>query len=124
MPFITVLAGLLLVVIGLGFGLTSEATSFTKYLPAVFGLVFVVCGAVAFRPAARKHAIHLALVVALLGALGTGMRIPTTLGQDGSAKALASQALTLLTCAGYIALGIRSFIAARKARKQAKLAEA
>ena len=90
---------------------------------AVFGVVLVVLGAAAFKPSARKHAIHVALLIALVGALGTDMRIPTTLGEDGSAKALASQALTLLTCAGYLALGIRSFIAARKARKQAKLAE-
>ncbi len=135
MPTVTVAAGIALVAVGFGFGLNTDPPAvdaafmakFSKFIPAVFGVVLVLCGAVAFKPSARKHAIHLALVFALFGVIGAGMRIPKTAGfgegEGGSGAALASQLLMLLICAAVIALGIRSFIKARQARKIAKAAQ-
>lgn len=129
MPTVTVAAGIALLAVGFGFGLTSDPPAidasfmakFSKFIPAVFGVVLVVCGAVAFKTEARKHAIHLALVFALFGVIGAGSRIPKTVS-DGSGAALASQLLMLLICAGVIALGIQSFRKARQARKLTKAA--
>ncbi|MEM8495630.1 MAG: hypothetical protein AAF663_09625 [Planctomycetota bacterium] len=129
MPIVTLVAGVALIAAGLGLGLISgpaEADAsfmakYSKFIPAVFGVLIGVCGLVAFKPSARKHAIHVALVFALLGILGGAGRIPKTL-EGGSAIALASQLSLLLICAGYLAAGIKSFIAARKARKQLKAA--
>ncbi|MEM1444526.1 MAG: hypothetical protein AAGF84_00585 [Planctomycetota bacterium] len=129
MPFVTLAAGVALIAAGVGLGLISGApdadasfmAKYSKYIPAVFGVLLTICGLIAFKPSARKHAIHVAMVFALLGVLGGAGRIPKTL-DGGSAIALASQLALLLISAAYLAAGIKSFIAARKARKQLKAA--
>ncbi|MEM8781395.1 MAG: hypothetical protein AAGE65_00945 [Planctomycetota bacterium] len=130
MPTITLAAGAALIAAGVGLGWISGPADadasfmakYSKYIPAVFGVLLAVCGVVAFKASARKHAIHVALLFAVLGILGGGARIPKTLANEGSAVALTSQFALLLICAAYLAVGIKSFVAARKARKQLKAA--
>ncbi len=128
MPTVTLAAGAALIAIGVGLGSLSEPAppdasfmaTYSKYIPAAFGVALALCGAVAFSPAARKHAIHIALLFAVLGVVGGGARIPKTLAADGSALALTSQLALLLISAAYLAVGIKSFTQARKARKARK----
>ena len=131
MPSVTVVAGAALIAVGVSTGLVSgpaEADAsfmakYSKYIPAVLGVLISICGLVAFKPEARKHAIHVALVFALLGVIGAAGRIPKTIGNpDASANALASQLGMLLISAALLAVGIKSFVDARKARKQLKAA--
>ena len=130
MPTVTLAAGAALIAVGLGLGSLSDPApegasfmaTYSKYIPAVFGVALALCGAVAFNLAARKHAIHVALIFAVLGVIGGGARIPKTLAADGSAIALTSQLALLLISAAYLAVGIKSFTEARKARKQLKAA--
>ncbi len=115
---ITLAAGVLLCAIGFGAGMLSESTSLTRFIPLLFGVPILLCGVVALANAKfRKHAVHVALVFALIALLGSAGKIPDTVRSDGSALALASQVLMLIVSAGYIALGIKSFVNARAKRK-------
>lgn len=116
MTAVTRMVGVVLVVIGLGAWLAAggPGTSLTALLPAVLGVLVVVLGLLAGRDELHRHAIHAALVVALLGFLGTVPRIaPLVTGDDTGVAQWASLA-TALACLVYVALGVRSFIAARR----------
>jgi hypothetical protein len=72
MPTTTRLVGIVLMVIGiLSYWLTGR-TSVTALIPAFFGAVFVILAYVARNEATRKHAMHIAVAVGLLGLLGPG----------------------------------------------------
>lgn len=110
----TQIVGLLLIVVGVIGYIATDAAHWTALLPAVLGLLIAVLGLVGGRVEGGHHAIHVALVIALLGALGALPRLGGL--ADGDAAALASLA-TVLVCAVFIALGVRSFAAARRARQ-------
>jgi len=118
MPMTTIVLGVLLVLLSVIFAGITQTTSITVFIPAIFGVLFLVLGVVAFQAKARMHAIHGALLLALLAIVGSAMRVPTWFSQEGpSFYAILAQLLTLVLCIGYIVMGVRSFIAARKARK-------
>lgn len=120
MTRLTAIVGAALVLTGvLAFVLTATS-SVTALIPAFVGGLMVICAAIASRPALHRHGIHAALVVALVGALGSLMNV-VKIGQllDGSATrpvAIITSLILFVLCAGYVALGVRSFVAARKAR--------
>jgi uncharacterized membrane protein len=111
MAKVTQLVGAILVVVGVVAYVATDFASVTALLPAVLGLVLAVLGLVAARIEAGRHAIHAALVVALLG-LVASLRPLGGLG-DGEAAAITSL-VTVLVLAVYLAMGIRSFLAARR----------
>ena len=124
MPTITVITGLLLIVIGVVSRVLSDTTSLTIYIPSALGVVFVVLGLLARRPTWRKHVMHVAAGVALLALFGSFrglLLLPNLLaGQEvGNPLAVIARSLTALICAGFVGLAVRSFIAARLARKAA-----
>jgi hypothetical protein len=111
----TQIVGGILVAVGLVGYFATDGAHATALLPAVLGLVILVLGIVAARIAAGQHAIHAALVVALLGGLGA---LPRAAGvADGGAAAIASL-VTVVVALVYVGLGVRSFVAARRAREQ------
>jgi uncharacterized membrane protein len=116
MPRITQLVGLVLLVVGVVGYLATDRASVTALLPAALGLVLLVLGLLAARLAEGRHAIHAALVVALLGALGSLPRI-AGIG-DGEPAAIVSL-LTTVACLAYVGLGVRSFLSARRSRTTA-----
>lgn len=62
----------LLVVLGVGAYLATGMRSWTALIPAIAGALLGVCGLIAVQsPGARKHAMHAAVVLALLGFLGS-----------------------------------------------------
>ena len=75
MPQFALLVGGLLTVLGiggylLGFSLGNEYASPTALIPAGVGVVILICGLVGLRnEPARKHAMHAAVAIALLGAI-------------------------------------------------------
>jgi hypothetical protein len=77
----------------------------------------VILAFVARDESARKHAMHAAVALALLGLLGTlGRVVPAILGgQLGRPAVLAQLAMTVLLGV-YVALGVKSFKDARRAR--------
>ena len=127
MPKITLLFGAVLILLGLiGFfgwrQLGASAQSVTALIPAFIGIPIAILGAVAMmKPAARKHAMHAAVVLGLLGFLGTiGGLIKAVQWMAGTAPerpaAVTIQAIMAVLSAIFIALCVQSFIAARKAR--------
>ena len=127
MTAITRALGVALIVVGVVAFVATGSEAMTALIPAFLGAVILVLGIVAGREAVHRHAIHAALVVALLGALGTlrnVVELPALLAGDEVERpgAVVASTITFLLCGAYIALGIRSFSAARRARDRASVA--
>jgi hypothetical protein len=117
MPATTRLFGLLLIVFGVAAYVTTGRTSVTALIPAFFGAVLVICALVARNEAARKHAMHAAVAIGLLGALASlGRGVPAAIAGGANRPAVISQLAMGVMLLIYVALGVQSFIAARKAR--------
>lgn len=121
MPATTIALGAALLVLGLaGYGL-SGAASLTALIPAAFGLLLIVTGLLARDGRRRMHAMHAAVLVALLGFLGS-FRGLLRIGEvfDGTAvrpAAIIAQTIMALLTLGYVVVAVRSFIQARRARR-------
>jgi len=118
---LTIFFGLLLVALGVGgyiAAVDAGQRSWTALIPAIFfGAPLILAGAIAAKEAARKHAMHAAAMVGLLGVLGGfGMSVPKLLSGEELERPLAVySSLTLgLICLVFIVLCINSFIQARK----------
>ncbi len=91
----------------------------TAMIPAYFGLAMIVFGAVALKPNLRMHAMHGAALVGVLGMLGgLGMSLPKLIKGEPLARpaAVYSQLAMGILAAIFVALAVKSFIDARKAR--------
>ncbi len=117
MPSTTRTLGIVLILVGLVSYFGTGRTSVTALIPAFFGAVFVILALVANSASARKHAMHAAVAIALIGLLGALIRLVPALmqGQLTRPAVLAQLAMSVLLT-GYIALGIKSFKEARRAR--------
>ena len=108
---------MILIVLGVASYVATGRTSVTALIPALFGAVLVVCALVARSEAARKHAMHAAVAVGLIGALAAlGRGLPAALSGGATRPAVVSQLVMGVLLLIYVALGVQSFIAARKAR--------
>ena len=117
MAKLAIIFGVLLIVIGVvGF---APHRAPTALIPAYVGAILVICGAIATNPAYRMHAMHVAVVVALLTFIMVGWRlIGALLGKTVPAPlALFSQIATAVVTALFVVLSVRSFAAARRARE-------
>ena len=123
MPAITLALGAALIVLGVGsYGLT-QGVSLTALIPAAFGILLVIAGGLARSDRWRMHAMHVAVLVALLGFLGSARGL-LGLGKvfDGTAvrpAAIVAQSIMAVLTLGYIVVAVRSFIQARTARRGA-----
>ncbi|MEQ8820698.1 MAG: hypothetical protein RLY93_10665 [Sumerlaeia bacterium] len=117
-PVLTILYGAALIVVGAGFYFGTGMASVTALIPAFIGLPVSLLGMIALKAeGARKHLMHVALVLALLALLGTlGRAIPVILSEGFSRGAIWAQLIVGLFSIAYIAVGIKSFIDARKSR--------
>jgi len=120
MPRITVVFSLIYIALGLaGFFLTG-AVHKTALIPAVIGVVLLVLGLLGGNEKLRMHVMHAALLIGLLALIGTArslLKLPAAI--DGTAArpgAVFAQAATAVLSVIYLAFGVRSFIAARRAR--------
>ncbi|MEX2561981.1 MAG: hypothetical protein WD358_01875 [Nitriliruptoraceae bacterium] len=114
MAKVTQIVGAILVVVGVVAYVATDFASVTALLPSVLGLIIGVLGLVAAkREAAGHHAIHAALVVAILGLVGSLQPLG---GIADAEPAAITSLVTVIVLAVYITLGVRSFMAARRAR--------
>ncbi|PSO54746.1 MAG: hypothetical protein BRC31_01520 [Actinobacteria bacterium QS_5_72_10] len=116
MTNVTLITGTALIALGVVTYPVTGFSSVTALAPAAIGLVMLVCGLIARRASAHQHAIHAALVVALAGAVASIQPLGGLPDGDGAAI---ESLLTILVCLAYLALGVRSFVAARRARQGA-----
>ena len=123
----TLITAVLLVVVGI-VGYTGAEpnpetgkVSMTALIPAFVGGVLAICGLLAFNDKYRKHAMHFAAMVGLVGLIGGFMPIIRQIKNTGSFDQLKSSAvageLMILICAVFVGLCVNSFIQARKARQ-------
>ncbi|HMJ08889.1 MAG TPA: hypothetical protein VK468_07780 [Pyrinomonadaceae bacterium] len=116
----SIICGILLLLIGIiGYvhGVTTGHGSPTALIPALFGILLIILGAVSqMKEGLRKHLMHAAAVVALLGFLATAGRLVSKIGDLSFSAAVVSQVAMALVCLVFLVLAIRSFSAARRAR--------
>ena len=119
MPLTTVAAGIALNGVGLLAFFLSDKGSVTALIPAFIGGLFVVLGLVSlFNGRLRPHLIHGALALALLLGAFCLYKVIDVLASDGTALQLFSFETTAVVCFAFIALGVRSFRRARRARQR------
>lgn len=113
----TRLVGFALIAIGIVGYIATGAASLTALIPAMIGAILLVLALVGRNAEARRHAMHAAVALALLAAVGTLPRLlPALMAREFSRASVISQALMVLVLLVYVALGVRSFIEARRAR--------
>jgi hypothetical protein len=115
MTKVTQLVGATLVAVGVVAYVATGFASVTALLPSVLGLVIGVLGTVAARIDAGQHAIHAALVVALLGLLGSLQPLG---GLADAEPAAITSLVAVVVLTVYLALGVRSFVSARRASRR------
>lgn len=118
MPKTSIICGVLLLLIGVAgyvIGVNSGNASVTALIPAFIGLVLVLLGMLAgMKENLRKHLMHAAIVVALLGFIATATRLIPRISELSATPAVLSQVSTALICLVFVILAIRSFAAARR----------
>lgn len=119
MPSIAINFGRVLILIGIAgyfYGMMmSSYASLTALIPAAFGLVLLILGHIArAKENLRKHLMHAAVLVALLGFLASAGRLISKFSEISLSAAFISQIAMALTCLAFIILCVRSFIEARK----------
>jgi hypothetical protein len=115
MPATTRLVGFVLIGIGIVGYLATGGASLTALIPAMLGAVMLVLALAARSPEARKHAMHIAVAVALISLLATVPRlVPAVMAREFQRPAVVAQAAMVLVLAFYVMLGVKSFIDARR----------
>ena len=107
-------------VLGIGGFVLTGSTHKTALIPCIFGVLFLIFGLLARKDNLRKHAMHAAVLVALLALLGTAKALaylPDLFrGTSEKPAAVITQSLNAGLSILYIFLAVRSFIQARRAR--------
>lgn len=125
MARLTAGVGVILIVLGMvGYFVLAQpdaagGRSITAMIPAFFGLPMVILGVLALKDNLRKHAMHLAVLVALLGMVGALMRpaMKAVRGESIEFNApLIMQILMAAVCLLYVLKAVGSFLGARRAK--------
>lgn len=111
--------GVTLILLGVVGAMASGAP--TALIPAAFGVALVVAGVLARAEHRRRHAMHAAAAIGLAGCLAG---VPGLIGLfhwvagGGMARpwAVVLQTALFLLCGAFVALCVRSFVAARRRR--------
>jgi hypothetical protein len=123
MAKVTLVFAALFIALGLIGFIGTGGVHYTALIPAALGLLLGIFGALSLSPDAgrRKLFMHINVTLGLLGFLGTVMGLIQWFQMLAGATlknppATESKAVMALLCLIYVALCVRSFIAARKAR--------
>ena len=120
MPSTTLTFAFAYLVLGIGGFVLTGSTHKTALIPCIFGVLFLIFGFLARKDNLRKHAMHAAVLIALLALLGTAKSLaylPDLFrGTSEKPAAVITQSLNAGLSLLYIILAVRSFIQARRAR--------
>lgn len=121
MPNLAIGFGAVLLVLGIVSYLGTGSVSLTALIPSAFGLVLVLLGVAARNPARRKLAMHIAVIVSLVGFFGAAPGIPKFLQMISGESvarptAVIAQVIMAILCLVFTGLCVRSFIDARRNR--------
>jgi hypothetical protein len=121
MANVTIGIAIALIILGLAGYFGTGTPSLTALIPALFGVILLILGALARNPNRRKLAMHIAVVVGLLGFAGAVpglLKLPTLLGGGHVDRppAVIAQSVMALLMGIFVALCVKSFIDARRTR--------
>ena len=120
MPSTAIGCGLSLILVGLVgyiYGIMDGKASVTALIPAFFGIVIAILGALAqSKESLRKHLMHGALLVALIGFIVPLARV-LSLPKIALTPAVISQLAMALICILFVIIGLQSFFNARRSRE-------
>jgi hypothetical protein len=123
--FITIVFGVALGALGSYGYVTSDTKSLTALIPSAFGAVLFICGVLARNDHWRKHVMHAAVLVGLIGflipAIRVAMKLPESSEPLYNNKALLMQTIMAAICLVFVLLCINSFVQARLARRKVGL---
>jgi uncharacterized membrane protein HdeD (DUF308 family) len=119
MPRITLLLGVILAILGMFYFVLTDWEHVTALIPFFFGILFMILGFVAGRENMRKHAMHAAATLGLLGVVGgLVMVIRGLMAGIPRPHAFVESAILAGLCAIFVGLCVKSFIDARRRRSQ------
>jgi len=113
-----------MIILGAGSFILTGAASATALIPAFFGIAFVGLGILGIKKESmRKHVMHAALLLAILGIGGSFGGLINVLGVLGGNElerpnAAYAQAIMAIICIYFVIAGVRSFIDARKSSQE------
>lgn len=121
MPQRSVVLGVILTLLGIVGYAMSGGASMTALIPALFGILFIVAGVMGRKENLRKHAMHGAAALSLLGILGSFGGLMKFFAMLGGAElerpaAVIAQSVMAILCIAFLVLSVKSFIDARKQR--------
>jgi len=118
MPNTAIWIGRLLVllgIIGYGYGMYNGNASLTAMIPAAFGILLMLLGHLSLaKENWRKHLMHVAVVVALLGFILPVGRLVSKFSELTMSAAVISQIVMAVLCLVLVVLAVKSFTAARR----------
>lgn len=121
MAITAIYCGILLIlvgVVGYVYGMTTGHASPTALIPAAFGLLLLVLGFIArAKESLRKHIMHVAVLVGLIGFLIPAIRLLMNYATISVNAAFLSQLAMSLICLIFVVLCVKSFIDARRSEK-------
>lgn len=119
MPKLTISTGVLLVAVGIiGYlvSMVNGTDHWTAFIPSIIGILLLIGGVIALKN--TKLGVHIGMVIAVLGALSMAMPLQGLgdlfAGEAERPAAVVSALATVLVLVAYIAVGVRSFIRARR----------
>jgi hypothetical protein len=114
----SIVFGVILILIGAAgyaYGLSTGHASITALIPAFFGVVLAILGWLAqVKENLRKHLMHVAVVIALLGFILPTGRLASKFSELSLSAAVLSQAAMAFVCLIFVIFAVRSFAAARR----------
>lgn len=120
MPFTSIICGVLLIlvgVVGYAYGSSTGHASPTALIPAAFGLALALLGIFSrIKDDLRKHLMHAAAAIALIGFILTAGRLVMKLGELTLSAAVLSQLAMAVICLIFVVLAVKSFADARRSR--------
>ena len=102
-------------IMGYVYGVMNGNASLTALIPFAFGTVLEALGFIAkSNEGLRKHLMHAAVVVALLGFFMTAGRLLMKMSELTLSPAVISQLAMSAVCLVFVVLAVRSFIVAKR----------
>jgi len=119
MPRLSLIIGSFLTLLAVVSYVVSGGASWTALIPSFVGVPLIVLGVVARNASARKHAMHAAVGLAMVGFLGSIRALADFVRvlngvQVERPGAVVAQILMALACFTFVALGVKSFVDARR----------
>jgi hypothetical protein len=114
--------GFLLTILGIVLFSLAGTKSLTALIPSYLGIALAILGLLARSEKLRMHAMHVAALLGLVGLLGGVVMGIVGLVHERPATVWGGSLAMAALCPAFLVLCVRSFIAARRARKQSERA--